>query len=713
MLDIKEIFKSDLDPNLTIWWSNAKVDKLNYNFNQLVLGGPQGPQGQTGNSGAYGARGDQGFQGPVGYDGPQGYQGPEAISAWTRRSTADRDIVIPKDNFENQQTAIRVVFSDFITNVVDVDGDGQGDFAYSINAPILLNDGVLINYVHDISKNNIEFKATVNDPADPFNFNIFQQVVNRAFINLESPLNDEVYITAEGRMTLEQTKLTAINIDKYFELDTNLFNVVSNLVISGDVDVAGSFKYKNNAATGKVLAADNNTGDVSWRLKHEVIGTFPVGSIVSIPVVHFNDTNFYLDETLSSTESNQDSLKIRFGAGKTGSPYEGWYLCNGQTWTDSNGVLQFELPNLNNFEYQIDDNGNGQPLSSGGDDTIIIVGGIDLVNDAEYIGSGQYSVMQDVDYTDLNITLDYNQGSDFYKTGNVHVAFLNQKDLTWTDVNGGTPPVVTENIILGFDSSNSSTSCAAPTQTYLWTGIGKTWSNTSEDLTGVVLYTAGNQIAPTGWYTKDGLARYWNGSNIEFTIYSPCPVQQTITLAYNLYTNALNGTMTGGQTYTIDNASFKFATSLQSNGINANAGWYREINNANGARRYWDGAQFVGEVITQTHIVYIGDVDYSYGTSYDICANHEGPFETYIGINTTFQSSGGSDLEDIYQNGGIVYVHTDWLGTTVNALPLTKVRSQNGDGGYQPYNGMFDVDAMRAAIQSNSKIYLPQPCGGN
>ena len=119
MLDIKEIFKSDLDPNLTIWWSNAKVDKLNYNFNQLVLGGPQGPQGQTGNSGAYGARGDQGFQGPVGYDGPQGHQGPEAISAWTRRSTTDRDIIIPKDNFENQATAIRVVFSDFITNVVE------------------------------------------------------------------------------------------------------------------------------------------------------------------------------------------------------------------------------------------------------------------------------------------------------------------------------------------------------------------------------------------------------------------------------------------------------------------------------------------------------------------------------------------------------------------------------------------------------------------
>ena len=45
MLNIKEIFKSDLDPNSPNWWAKAKVDKINFNFNQLEKGGSYGPTG--------------------------------------------------------------------------------------------------------------------------------------------------------------------------------------------------------------------------------------------------------------------------------------------------------------------------------------------------------------------------------------------------------------------------------------------------------------------------------------------------------------------------------------------------------------------------------------------------------------------------------------------------------------------------------------------
>ena len=54
-LNLKQIFVADSD--------QIKLDKVNYNFDQLVAngGGPQGPQG---------------IQGPTGMTGPIGFFGP-------------------------------------------------------------------------------------------------------------------------------------------------------------------------------------------------------------------------------------------------------------------------------------------------------------------------------------------------------------------------------------------------------------------------------------------------------------------------------------------------------------------------------------------------------------------------------------------------------------------------------------------------------------
>ena len=92
-IDIKEIFVTDLDAGNSSWWSQHKLDKINYNFELLSNGGmpgPTGTQGPAGNHGSIGLAGTQGFQGPI---GELGHQGASGLSYW--RS------VITTPNYEN------------------------------------------------------------------------------------------------------------------------------------------------------------------------------------------------------------------------------------------------------------------------------------------------------------------------------------------------------------------------------------------------------------------------------------------------------------------------------------------------------------------------------------------------------------------------------------------------------------------------------------
>jgi|TARA_B100000768_G_scaffold178583_1_gene194633 hypothetical protein len=79
---IKELFKSDLDPNSTEWWSEDKIDKINYNFKLLSEGGPAGPIGIEGPNGPEGIKGVDGDQGPDGIQGNQGVPGPGSSGNW-------------------------------------------------------------------------------------------------------------------------------------------------------------------------------------------------------------------------------------------------------------------------------------------------------------------------------------------------------------------------------------------------------------------------------------------------------------------------------------------------------------------------------------------------------------------------------------------------------------------------------------------------------
>ena len=94
-INIKELFNADGD--------NIKVDKINYNFDQLLANGG-GPIGAKGNPGVTGNTGTKGQKGEIGNKGTEGSKGEQGTSAnlWDSDSLAlvagDVDILRPFNN---------------------------------------------------------------------------------------------------------------------------------------------------------------------------------------------------------------------------------------------------------------------------------------------------------------------------------------------------------------------------------------------------------------------------------------------------------------------------------------------------------------------------------------------------------------------------------------------------------------------------------------
>ena len=68
--------------------NQVKLDKVNYNFDQIVAngGGPRGFQGTIGETGYQGLTGHQGNQGTFGDQGSQGSAGNSGDGIWTSTS---------------------------------------------------------------------------------------------------------------------------------------------------------------------------------------------------------------------------------------------------------------------------------------------------------------------------------------------------------------------------------------------------------------------------------------------------------------------------------------------------------------------------------------------------------------------------------------------------------------------------------------------------
>jgi len=681
---MKELFKTDLDPNSSKWWSTDKIDKINLNFKQFSDGGQVGPRGFQGAYGVVGYAGNQGPQGPQGIRGFQGVQGISGERIWNYlEDTVHRELyVFPKAISTTHAVSMRIGEKDGVSPYGEL-------LPESVKGPALTIDN------RDSEFSQLTISCNESDVKKRADFK-YTYVGGTSVIRIGNLVNSEAFIL-DFKSNSTVSILDAIQYSPgKISFDKNsIFNIGRNILSKSTT------RYTKDAGINKVLVSTDSLGSTRWVSRSSVFGNFPIGSIISIQHAEFfNDSNFYLDEIASNTG---EVLSFRWGKGKPGTPYEGWYLCNGETW-DYLSLISYIVPNLNSFNYAIDSNGDAQDAANGGDNSIVVVGGWNSRSTStDLVGSYTSSLSED-DTSDVLVVFD-NVGSTCEIKRNIQIIYLEDTRLLWENNNSIIVPTTLYDITLTQANTTSTNACSSTINTqFKITNSNLTWSDFLETGSGYELYNAsGNSSATPGWYQREGVSRYWNGTG--FTQKVTCDIQRSFAHGENVL--LFNGpaipfefysaVTTTYNTFYINAVSFTDATIIkQSTGENCVPGWYREVagfgfanGSVGGTRRYWNGNSFIGLSIDQDYVR----------------AADNGSFGLYYGTSTTGVCDSGvlqktyysSDISTFAPSGVVVnstpLVHVGYSQGTTGHFPLSKVNTQNGFGVYSPYSRAKSVSA--------------------
>lgn len=664
-LDIKEIFRSDLDPNNPInWWSSKKIEKLNWNFDQIEIagGGPLGPQGF---SGIIGPEGVIGLQGPIGRQGPkgsQGSQGPIGETNWLANIGVNNiTLKIPQSEDNPSNVILGLTNTSTGYSLVSAAGNTTPVKRFHTNTGSKKNF-ILVSSDLDASTTDLSSRKQVFG-------NLFYDTNHSKF---EFGFD---HITGPTEFTFKTANIAGgevsfrtrnINDTPMFKLDSNGVTINRNSTFNGVSLLNGVNKFQNDSPNpGYVAYTDSsNVGRVRWGDPKNVIGGFPIGSIIAIDA-EFNTQNFDLvDTSVSGTLSLPQQAAITgsggvvptftfiYGRGK--GKFKGWYLCHGRSWYK--GALTYDVPNLCSFDLTVDypvSSGFGGPsqvaqllqetpnrtflssavlkfvaalsggaytFSNGTSGTDVLESYVDGVNEF-YSGDANLIYPYLGDATNSGLELKMGPGN-----GLVYVVYLGEDGMIW-DSSGVS--VSLNDITAGYHATSVSGACAASETSYK-TDFVASWTETNNwTTTGYKLYNStGTAWAPSGYYEKFGIVRYWNGSTGAFTSRQACPSYSSTQLAYALsVTNsAINGSFSSlsKSTYFIDGTTLSNSTEIYTNSSGstlANAGWYRDAS----IRRFWNGTNFVGAAPTLDWVRYLSDL--SWGTTSAGACN--GDYATY------------------------------------------------------------------------------------
>lgn len=728
-LRVKEIFKTDLDPNSANWWAKDKVDKLNFNFNQFKDGGAPGPFGKDGADGETGEMGPQGLEGSQGPFGAQGFEGFPGESYWKKLDGTNNSTLFPYPlSSDPELSAIPTIIGAPAdnTNLYDEVIDWTGS-VLNINALVDSNLGILksnLTLRTEDSQGEIHpMRSRIklyNNPANGLNSLYFGKYSEADPNKLEIGIDATTVDYTNYKVRIDDggdTYPTAVNVthesagDRFLKSHTNT-------TFEQNVQVNGDFVYNNAPIDEGILVSTDNDGNVEWKNRGEFFGALPQGSIVAIPNNFFNEDNFDLTPGFTVNQTT-GVLEFTYGRGRPDGDFKGWYICNGATW-QQDGLVTFEVPNLNSAEYQI--NTGGFTTGQGDDSNVghrrILIASSEVSVDAVFDNvEGTYDVSLTTNTTESTFTP---AGGNGFKINNeVKIINLVEKTLHWEtgDINAIQPdPISLSTGVLTTDA------CDASPSNYEWTGGTDftIWSDFNNSLSGVQLYqNIGGQYssAPSGWYqlfegsplTGSGYLRYWNGT--QFTNTDQCPLQVTVNLAVNGNVINLNGDQTQGTDYTIDALNFSDAVELRTNvGTLAPEGWYKETGTGLRYRRYWNGAEFKGETIGETYVYqFSGDM---YGSQYQTsaaCSFNYSIQYVYFATNTQYTSF---LLTGAAISNAKVYVHLDWLGFTLGEYPLIGIADQTRPNGTSPYLSLLQetIDLRRSSITLQSTLSSPTTC---
>lgn len=420
-INLKQILTTDND--------NIKLDKVNYNFDQLVSNGggaqgPQGPVGETGPQGITGTQGPQGPQGPQGLTGATGKNGGE-YWAYTQGN-------INKGTYDTLYPTHDPDEHDFAPNVVlGYESKDEGKYGAVNNKAILT-----------LHRKNIFIS----------NLRLINEDSNNVFDWISKTVNNDTIVTAKFNTIDSNSYIQLANEFKFIAGGTNVIQLLPNQLninvdttFENNVEIEGTLKIKSgNPDTDKVAVAEDNEGTVIWKGVDELGGTAPIGTIVSILPTIF-ESNFEHFQEYTIKKPDTDIIPIEVGRGKD--DYAGWYLCNGKTWT--NGLLgdaeiSYLVPDLNSFSYTIDDNSDSDNLNRQGVAGVInnknnIIGGADIDMTATY-STPTYNITSNVT-TKPAVNIAAGSGQNFVIKRLPQIIYLGVSDLYWTD-RGDARPVL-------------------------------------------------------------------------------------------------------------------------------------------------------------------------------------------------------------------------------------------------------------------------------
>lgn len=485
MIDnLKEILNTDSD--------QQKLDKINYNFDQILVngGGPIGSQGAQGAQGFDGLTGDTGPQGAQGSTGPQGAQGTIGSEYWNSNIGSNNDTLVP------------IQVSGKINPPTIMIGVDSTDPIYG---DVISDTAMLVNKKSNVYIDNIQM---TDDSVNAV-------TAATSFLRIELGSGNVVTKT-EGFDNTTIATLSKKNASKYIFSDgtNDIVTINASQLLANTPAIFNAGATINNylkvnvgsPASGQILASTDTNGTVAWKSVSDLGGSVPIGTIIPILTSVFTNTsNFAQSVTLPS---DSDVLEVAYGRGIGN--YAGWYLSNGKTW--ENGATSFSTVDLCSFSYTIDNNtnrpaGSGQGAASVTNSIIAIPGGSDTSMAAAY-ASPTYTIT-----TTLNTATDniYTAGSgtqyNLYKM--VYIVYLGADNLYWEDAGnqGGSGSNVTfTNITLLNNTNNTTDSCSG-------TPAGYDIVIPSTNSTFAAWQAYNNSTFPTAW-RDDTLAFSETGSTV-------------------------------------------------------------------------------------------------------------------------------------------------------------------------------------------------------
>lgn len=444
-INIKEIFESDLDPNSSAWWSADKIDKINYNFNQIGPEGVRGPQGYIGDDGVLGTTGVQGVSGVQGAQGPTGITGIPGINYWESDGPVGTppgsEYLFPK---EHPTSLIQYTSPAIHIGIYNTDTEWTN--------PVGIYDSVVSSKVKPSAFSEINLRLQSDEDAATHYADMALGGANGSEVLKIGKLNADpgLKLTHEANLIDNKASDTSTTYKSVHQIGQIGSKAMVSVNIQRPAMFNGNLIYNptgSNNLMGRIIKSNDNIGKTSYTPPRLLVPSFPIGSIISINRDIFESgLFFYLDEQIVQDLSTLPRLDMRWGAGIEIGPYKGWYLCNGKRWRNPllppatippNDVNN--TPDLNGFDYQIESNYNGiygdQPFTAKIGNGNIMIGGYPMeVQAIQSSGPGRY----DIELAPISKYLNLGDGGgvstrDMEVTSMVHIIYLGEAGMVWND----------------------------------------------------------------------------------------------------------------------------------------------------------------------------------------------------------------------------------------------------------------------------------------